>query len=254
MKKIAMVNIKGGVGKTVSAVNLATGLVQKNKKVLLIDLDAQSNATQYLNRYNTASLSSYDVLNDKDLDIRNVIENTDIGGLDIIPANIKLVLSESEIVADTRRSRETRLQRALSKVESEYDYCIIDCPPSLGIITTNALVTSNDVLVPIKIDKFALDGFQYLLNTIEEIRDEFNPSLNLLGAFITMDKRTAVNREIKKLLKESLKDKLFDVTIRDNTKVTQSTFSEMPVMIYDPKSNASHDYVALTDIVISKCK
>ena len=252
MKRIAIVNIKGGVGKTVSAVNLAVELTQNKKRVLLVDLDAQSNATQYLRAYDPCGFSSYDVLNQKELDIAKVIKKTEIRGLDIIPANIKLVLSESEIVADTRRNREKRLQRALSKIENEYDYCIIDCPPSLGVITTNALVATNHVLVPIKIDKFALDGFSYLLNTIDEIKDEFNQSLNLMGAFVTMDKRTAINKSIKEELKEALGDKLFDVSIRENVKVTQSTFEELPVVLYDSKAIATLDYRALTAEVVKR--
>lgn len=217
-----------------------------------MDLDPQSNATQYLGMYSPSGLSSYDILNDRDLNIKEVIKGTKIENLDIIPANIKLVLSESEIIADTRRNRENRLKRALDIVKDAYDYCIIDCPPSLGMLTTNALVAATYVLVPIKVDKFALDGFEYLLSTIDEIKDEFNPSLKLMGAFVTMDKRTRINKSIKEELKEALGNKMLDSSIRDNVKVPQSTFAELPVMIYDEKSIAAEDYREFTEEVVKR--
>ncbi|RMD04931.1 ParA family protein [Clostridium autoethanogenum] len=249
MKKVSIVNIKGGVGKTVSTVNIAASLGELNKKVLIVDADAQSNATQYLNCYSPEGISTYDVLMDKDIDVNTVIKNTNVKGVSIIPANIKLIC-ENEIVNDTRRSRENRLKKALDNVKEEYDYVIIDCPPSLGIITTNALVASDYVLVPIKIDQFALDGFGYLLDTIDEISNEFNPKLDFTGAFITMDKRTAINRKMKAKLKEALKDKLFNVSIRENVKVVQSTFEQQPVITYCKNAISSKDYRALTQEVM----
>lgn len=249
MHVISLVNIKGGVGKTVSAVNIATVLAGYNYKVLLIDLDAQANTTQHFNMYDPEQLSSYDVLMDKNIRLQEVIQPTSIENLDLIPSNIKLILAENEIITDTRKSRENRLQRALK--DANYDYVIIDCPPSLGMITTNALVASNYVLTPIKIDRFALDGFSYLLSTIDEIRDEFNPKLEFLGAFITMDKRTTVNREVKEMLQKNLGKKLLNTSIRENTTLVQSTFEQIPVTIYDPKANSAIDYQELTKEVIA---
>ncbi|AZV56776.1 ParA family protein [Clostridium sp. AWRP] len=250
MKKVSIVNIKGGVGKTVSTVNIAACLGELNKKVLIVDADAQSNATQYLNCYSPEGISTYDVLMDKDIDVNTVIKNTSVKGVSVIPANIKLILCENEIVNDTRRSRENRLKKALDALKEEYDYVIIDCPPSLGVVTTNALVASDYILVPIKIDRFALDGFGYLLDTIDQISDEFNPKLNFTGAFITMDKRTAINRKMKAELKEALKDKLFNVSIRENVKVIQSTFEQQPVITYCKNAISSKDYRALTQEVM----
>lgn len=246
MQILSIVNIKGGVGKTISSVNIAACLGEAGKKVLIIDLDAQSNTTQYLNAYDPEGVSSYDVLIDKNLDVNTAIKNTDVKNVDIIPANIKLIVCENEIMNDSMRNRENRLKKALQRLREEYDYAIIDCPPSLSIITTNALVAAHYVIVPIKIDKFALDGFGYLLDTLDQVRDEFNPELEFLGAFTTMDKRTSINKSIKAELKKALKDKLFNVSVRENVKVTQSTFKQEPVIIYDKNAIASKDYRALT--------
>lgn len=254
MVVISMVNIKGGVGKTVSTVNMAACFAEQHKRVLVIDLDAQSNATQYLKSYDGSGFSSYDVMMYKDIDIHRVIRKTEVENVDIVPANIKLATCESEIANNTMRSREQRLKRALSSVEGEYDYVIIDCPPSLGIFTTNALVASKYVLVPIKIDQFALDGLGYILETIDELKDEFNPGLEFMGAFITMDKRTAVNREVKEELRNCLGDKILRTSIRENVKVVQSTFEQQPVVIFDKNAISSTDYRALTREVKAHAK
>lgn len=253
MNILSIVNIKGGVGKTVSTVNIAACLGELGKKVLIVDADPQSNATQYLNCYDPEGISTYDVLMDKDLDINTVIKSTEVNKVYIIPANIKLILCENEIINDTRRSRETRFKKALEDLK-EYDYIIIDCPPSLSVITTNALVASDYVLVPIKIDKFALDGFGYLLDTVDQISDEFNPGLEFLGAFITMDKRTAVNKNIKLELKEALKEKFLNTSIRENVKLVQSTFEQKPVVMFHKNAISSKDYRALTQEVMQHVK
>lgn len=241
MKIISILNIKGGVAKTVSAVNIAAELGRLGNSVLIIDLDPQANATKYLDCYQADGLSTYDVLNGADVGAIY----TGYDGVYLIPSNIKLILSESEILADTKRSRELRLRKYLNKINVNYDYVIIDCPPSLGVLTTNALAASDYVMVPIKIDMFALDGFEYLISSIEEIREEFNPELNLLGVFITMDKSTTINREIKEELRESLGDKLFKTTIRDNVDVVKSTFNLKPVIYFNKKAAATKDYKAL---------
>ena len=250
--KICLVNVKGGVGKTSSAVNISACLGDMGKDVLIVDVDPQSNTTQYLNMYDPEALSTYDALMDKNLDVTEVIVNTSIKNVDILPGNLKLAVCENEIISDTKRSRENRLQRVLSKVEDKYDYIVIDCPPSLNIITTNSLVASDFVLVPIKIDKFALDGFSYLLSFIDEIKDEFNTSLELMGAFITMDKRTSVNKAIKEALRDSLGDRFFKTSIRENAKLVQSTFEQIPVVLFDKTASSSEDYMNLTKEVLSR--
>lgn len=245
MKKISIMNIKGGVAKTTSTANLGACLSQQGYKVLLIDLDPQSNLTKLFKTYSMEDLQISDVLLDKNLDIHKVIKRTNFENMDIIPANINLIFTERNILVDNTRSQQNRLAKALSKLNDEYDYCLIDCPPSLNIITINALCASDEVFVPIKIDKFALDGLEYLLERIEEIKDEFNPNLNFKGCFITMDSATTVNRLIKQELKNLLGNKLFNTTIKQNVKVVESTFEECPVVFCNKKARASINYKEL---------
>lgn len=241
MKIISTLNIKGGVAKTVSTVNIAAELGRLGNRVLVIDLDPQANATKYLDCYNADEASTYDLLHGED--VPRLFTGYD--GVYLIPSNIKLILAESEILADTKKSRELRLKKFLGKIEHNYDYVIIDCPPSLGVLTTNALAASDYVLVPVKIDMFALDGFEYLISCIEEVREEFNPNLNLLGVFVTMDRATAINREIKEELKASLGDKFFKTSIRENVDVVKSTFNLTPVIYFNKRATATKDYKAL---------
>lgn len=248
MKIISILNIKGGVAKTVSTVNIAAELGKQGNRVLIIDLDPQSNSTKYLDLYNPNEKSSYDLLNGEEV----YVTKTKYQGLCLVPANINLIASESEILIDTKKARETRLKKWIKSIEGQFEYVFIDCPPSLGMLTTNALVASNNVLVPLKIDKFALDGFEYLLKSIEAIREEFNDDLRLLGIFVTMDKTTKINREIKQELREEIGDLLFKQTIRENVDVIKSTFESTPVIYFNSKANASKDYKALVEEL--KCR
>lgn len=249
MKVISFLNIKGGVGKTVSTVNIAAELGIRGKKVLVIDLDPQSNTTKYLGMYYPNSKSTYDLLNGEDIGI----SITKFDNVWLIPANINLIMSESEILSDTKRSRETRLRKYLnSKKDGNFDYILIDCPPSLGILSINALTASDYVLVPLKIDQFALDGFEYLISSIQSAREEFNPHLELLGLFVTMDKATRINREIKNELITEIGDLLFKQTIRDNIDVVKSTFENTPVVYFNKKANASKDYKALVEEMLCR--
>ncbi|WP_252229625.1 MULTISPECIES: ParA family protein [unclassified Clostridium] len=239
MKIISFLNIKGGVGKTTSCVNIAAQLGKEGKKVLLIDIDPQSNATKYLNMYDSHVKGTYEVLRGDDIGI----QITPYDNLWLLPGNINLIMSEGEILTDTKRVKETRLKKWLSvKNENVFDYILIDCPPSLGMLSTNALVASDYVIVPLKIDKFGLDGFEYLMSSIEGVREQFNPNLNLLGILITMDKSTKIHKEIKQELKEELGDLIFNQTIRDNVDVIKSTFESTPVVSLNRRANASKDY------------
>lgn len=245
MKKISVLNIKGGVAKTTSAINVAAILAEEGNRVLVVDVDAQSNLTMAFKSYDIDDLSVSDVLLSKSVEVNEVIKETEHENIDILPSNISLAFAEKKILLDVTRSQQNRLKRILDKLEDKYDYCIIDCPPSLNMITINALVASDEVIVPIKIDKFALDGLEYLLESIDEIKEEFNPSLQFKGCFVTMDTSTTVNKEIKKALKEILKDKMFDTSIRQNVTVTEASFEQIPVVNYKKNSNASKDYRAL---------
>lgn len=245
MKTISVLNIKGGVAKTTSTINLAAILASEGNKVLVVDVDAQSNSTIAFKNYDIDELSVSDVLLHKEMNIFDVIKETEYENIEILPANISLAFTEKKILLDVTRNQQNRLKKALEQVEDKYDYCIIDCPPSLNMITINALVASDEVIVPIKIDKFALDGLEYLLESIEEIKEEFNPNLIFKGCFVTMDSATTVNKEIKKALKSILKDKLFDSSIRQNISVVESTFEQVPVVMYKKNSNASKDYRSL---------
>ncbi len=239
MKVISFLNIKGGVAKTTSCVNAAAQLGKEGKKVLIIDIDPQSNATKYLNMYDSHVKGTYEVLRGEDIGI----QPTKYDGLWLLPGNINLIMSEGEILTDTKRVKETRLKTWLSvKDQKAFDYILIDCPPSLGMLSTNALVASDYVIVPLKIDKFGLDGFEYLMSSIEGVGEQFNHNLNLLGILITMDKSTRIHKEIKQELKEELGDLIFNQTIRDNVDVVKSTFESTPVVYFNSRANASKDY------------
>ncbi|WWU63315.1 ParA family protein [Clostridium baratii] len=245
-KILSLFNIKGGVAKTTSTANLGACLSLQGHKVLLIDLDPQSNLTKLFKAYSIDDLSVANALLDKKINVNEIIKTTDFENIDIMPSNIKLAFAEREILLDVSRSQQNRLARAIKNLDTDYDYILIDCPPSLNMITINSLCASDDVLVPIKIDKFALDGLEYLLESIEEIKDEFNPNLNFKGCFVTMDTATTVNRQIKKELKNILEDKLFNTTIKQNVKVIESTFEESPVVFSNKKARASINYKELT--------
>lgn len=254
MKVISIFNQKGGVAKTTTAVNLSTCLAQAGYNVLIVDIDGQSNATKNFDRYNPNMLSIYDLLVEKNIDTVDVIQDTEIDNLDILPSSINLIRAENIISNDTFRSRETRLKTALKSIQDEYDYVIIDCPPSLGILVSNALVSSDFVITPLKIDKYGLDGFASLTEAIESVQEDLNPNLEFLGILVTMDKSTNINKDIKELLEESMGDKLFKTTIKENVEVVKATFENKPVVIFNPKARASQDYIEFSKEVLEYVK
>lgn len=247
MKTIAIINVKGGVGKTVSAVNIGACLSERGSRVLIVDLDSQANATQMLKSYSVDADSITNVFLDKSAVIADIIVPTQYDRLSILPSNIQFAFVESKVLSDTTRQQQTRLKKALAQVSAEYDYCLIDCAPSLGVVSINALVAADSVVVPIKIDQFALDGLDYLIQTVFEIRDEFNEKLQFIGSFVTMDNVTTVNKEIKKVLQQAKHLRLLDTTIKNTVKVTESTFNQVPVVFGDMTCAASVGYRELTD-------
>lgn len=251
MKIISVVSGKGGVAKTSSSVNIASVMANMGYKTLLIDLDKQSNASKYLNRYSPEKPSVANILVDK-VNPVDVIQPTDVRGLDIIPSSYPYLEGvPDKILLDLNRSRIHRLKGI---EELEYDYVIIDCPPSLDILVMNALVISDSLIVPIKVDSFGLEGFSQIMDKVSVVRDEYNSKLKLLGAFITLDEYTRVNNQIRELLVKQLGNKFFKTTIRKSVRLVESTFENVPVVNLFPDSNVSKDYIDLTREVIENGK
>jgi chromosome partitioning protein len=251
MKTISIINLKGGVGKTISAINIAHILAKiHGKRVLLIDNDKQGNTTKFFGLHSYEDLSLADVLTEKKLDIlKKAIKATEYEGysgglLHVLPANMNLLHADRSILIDTSRPQQTRLRKALQhEVASYYDYAVIDCAPDFNMSVINALVASHDVLVPIKVDKFAFDGLKQLTEQIEDMQ-EFNPSLRLRGCFVTMKTPYSVNAQGVEWLGNS-DYPLFKTAIRKTTKVDESTFSGTPLLEYSKNSTAALDYVKL---------
>lgn len=246
-----MVNIKGGVGKTVSAINIAACLSDNKKRVLVVDCDSQGNLSQSFNRYDLEAKSISDDLTSEEIYIPHIV-STGYDNIDILPSNLNLASAERKMITETESdSKLFKLSKLLDQVELEYDYCIIDCAPNLSLVTLNALVASDEVLVPIKIDQYALDGLGNLIDSISDIRDKYNSNLTFKGCFITMDTKTNVNKLVKEQLKVSLQGKLLNTVIRNNVKVIESTFEKRPVVYYAKSSPAAKDYKDLVKEIIA---
>lgn len=249
MKIISLVSGKGGVGKTASAINISAGLAKKGYKVLVIDIDKQYNLTKILNCYNTTQKSIYNVFIEK-MPPFEAIRKTGIKNLDIIPSNYDLEDVPERILLDINRSREGRLKEIL---KLDYDYIIIDCPPDLGTITINALVISDYVLVPIKIDLGGIEGFDKITKRMNMVREEYNPKLKLLGCFITdYFEKTVIQKQVKKNVEEQLKGKCFKTCIRHGIAYVESTFNYIPVVFNN--SNVGIDYMKLVEEVLLNVK
>ncbi|MDP1395258.1 ParA family protein [Lysinibacillus capsici] len=252
MKTISIINLKGGVAKTISAINIAHTLVKVHgKKVLLIDNDKQGNTSKFFNLHNYEDKSLADLLTDRDCNIHSVIKSTAYEGLDIIPANMNLLQANKEILLDVARPQQTRLRKALSQLNDEYDYCIIDNAPDINMTVINALVATNDVLVPIKVDKFAFDGLEQLLDQIANVQ-EFNENIVFKGCFITMYQRNGVNAQGSEYLASSTDYPLFHTVIRKTVKVDETTFVGKPLLDYK-KSTAGQDYEKLVKEYLEMC-
>lgn len=247
MKTIAIMNLKGGVGKTISATNIAHILaVLKSKKVLLIDNDKQGNASKMFNVHDYEFPSISELITERGIDIQDIIRKTNYENLDIIPANMTLLNANIKVILDTKRPQQTRLSIALKAVENKYDYCIIDNAPDFNMSTINALVAADEVMIPIKIDKFAFDGLDELKDQIENIKEDLNPKLELRGCFVTSYQNNGVNRKGK----EDLKQKdigVFETHIRKTEKVDESTFESKPIIEHSKRCGAARDYINLVE-------
>ena len=240
-KVISLANQKGGVGKTTTTVNLGTILAKKGKKVLLIDADPQGNATSGLGVDKECELSTYDILAN-DAEMEEVVQDTIIKNLKLCPANMNLAGAEVELVS--MMSREQRLKEKLEKVKDNYDYILIDCPPSLGLITLNAFTASDSVLIPVLCEYFALEGLGQLLNTINLVKKHLNKEIKIEGALLTMyDIRTNLSNQVVKEVKKYFENKVYKTVIPRNVRLSEAPSYGMPITEYDPKSKGAKSYM-----------
>lgn len=242
-KVISIANQKGGVGKTTTSVNISTILAKKNKKVMLIDADPQGNASSGLGLEKETENSLYDVLIN-DVEIKDTLISTNIKNLKVCPSNMNLAGAEVELVS--QMSREQRLKEKIDNIIDEFDYIIIDCPPSLGLITLNALTASNSVLIPVQCEYFALEGLGQLLNTINLVKKHLNKGIEIEGAVLTMyDMRTNLSNQVVKEVKRYFDDKVYKTVIPRNIKLSEAPSYGMPITLYDPKSKGARAYEKL---------
>jgi len=249
-KIIAIANQKGGVGKTTTSVNLGAGLAQVGKNVLLVDIDAQGNATTGVGiEKSELDQCIYNVLVE-DADVQGVIQKTATENLDVLPATIQLAGAEIELVPTI--SREVRLQRALQPVRDEYDYIIIDCPPSLGLLTINALTAADSVIIPVQCEYYALEGLSQLLNTVRLVQKHLNKNLAIQGVLLTMlDARTNLGIQVIDEVKKYFRDKVYRSIIPRNVRLSEAPSHGKPIMQYDAKSRGAEVYIDLAEEVIA---
>jgi chromosome partitioning protein len=258
MQIISVINQKGGVGKTTTAINLAAGLSQLEKKILIIDLDPQGNATTGLGLSNTEDSSDtiYGVLNNTNA-ISDIIKKTKFKNLDIITSNVDLSGIEVETADDSKRAfiLKEKLSLFLRDFNKNYDYILIDCPPSLSLLTVMALVASNSLLVPLQTEFFALEGITQLIKTIDRIKVGLNPNLKIRGILLTMfDKRNKLSSQVEVEARDYFKDKVYKTVIPRNVRLSEAPSHGVPVLIYDKTCPGSKSYYNFTDEFVSQEK
>ena len=251
-KVIAIANQKGGVGKTTTAINLAASLAVLEKKVLIIDADPQANTTSGLNFSpdNDQERTLYEVMVDQ-IDIRDTLIQTEIANLHMIPSHINLVGAEIQLVGAP--DRESRIKNALAAIKDEYDYIIIDCSPSLGLITVNSLAASDSVMIPVQPEFFALEGLGKLLQTIRLVQNGINPELTIEGFVVTMfDGRTKVHNQVLGELREHFGAMVFKSIIQRNIRLSEAPSHGKPIILYDVICNGTTNYLNLAKEVLGK--
>ena len=257
-KIISVINQKGGVGKTTTVINLAAGLTMKGKRILVIDLDPQGNATTGLGLSNNENLDQtiYSVLNGTKK-VSEVITKTNIENLDLITSNVDLSGLEVETAGDTRRAfiLKEQITAYLNDSRGLYDYVIIDCPPSLSLLTIMALVASNSLVVPLQTEFFALEGLSQLMKTIERIKTNLNPELLIKGILLTMyDKRNKLSSQVEAEAREYFKDKVYQTVVPRNVRLSEAPSHGVPVLIYDKTCPGSKSYFNFTEEFLDKEK
>ena len=239
-KVISIANQKGGVGKTTTSVNLSTILAKKGKKVLMIDADPQGNATSGVGIDKNVNFSIYDVIIN-DVDIDNTVVETNIKNLEVCPSNINLAGAEVELVSMV--SREHRLKEKVEDIKEKYDYIIIDCPPSLGLLTLNAFTASDSVLIPVQCEYYALEGLGQLMDTINLVKKHLNKDLTIEGALLTMyDIRTNLSNQVVKEVNKYFENKVYKTVIPRNVRLSEAPSYGMPISVYDPRSKGARSY------------
>ncbi|OHB44795.1 MAG: hypothetical protein A2178_01275 [Planctomycetes bacterium GWC2_49_10] len=253
MKVVAISNQKGGCGKTTTAVNLAAGLAQKGKRTLLIDMDAQGHSTLGVGHDpHSLNLSTYDAMVKPEVPISAVALRTSIEHLDVSPSNI--LLSGGDIELAGLAGREFVLTKKLAAVQNRYDVCVIDCAPSLSVLTLNALCASSCVVIPVQVHYYAMEGLRQLLETVGHVRERYNPWLNIAGILLTFVERTTLSRQVEEQMRDYFKTLVFNTVIHRNVRLAEAPSAGEPIFTYAPESTGARDYAALAEELFNEAQ